>query len=389
MDRPTYRMPFDGSTRVPSAPMAARKRLGEMLVDAKVITPQQLQLALQAQLIYGGRLGTNLVELDYITERFLARFLSHELNIPAATDAEIASPPIGALQSVSAEQAKKYGVIPISRNKNVLEVAMIEPSDLRALDELAFQTGLQIKPKVATELMVLSALERLYGIERKNRYIRLAGDRRPDSDGDDVPLRQGVTAENSVSDLPDLTRELSVHVPTLSPLPPQATIAETVQRIAAADSPEAVLDAVMAVWDPHFDGKILVFAATGGTALEIVLATGPLDFRARARGLQIPAADGNVLQLVVQSQSALAGIAASTPANEAMFAAIDDDPSTPILVMPLVVAGKVACVFLGLGPRASLDEATIRLFGIYLDKAAIQMEILQLRRRLLRLPEDV
>jgi hypothetical protein len=141
--------------------MAARKRLGEMLVDAKVITPHQLQAALQAQLIYGGRLGTNLVELDYISERFLARFLARELGLPAATDAEIANPPTVALQSLNAEQAKKYGVIPISRNKNVLEVAMIEPSDLRALDELSFQTNCQIKPKVATELMVLSSLERL------------------------------------------------------------------------------------------------------------------------------------------------------------------------------------------------------------------------------------
>src|SRR5688572_10071622 len=103
-------------------------------------------------MIYGGRLGTNLVELDYITEEFLSQFLASKLRLPCVRPQEMENVAPEVLALVDAQTAQKYQVIPLKREKKSLEIAMLDPTDLKALDELAFKTGCLIKPKVAAEL---------------------------------------------------------------------------------------------------------------------------------------------------------------------------------------------------------------------------------------------
>ncbi len=148
-------------------------KLGEALVKEGFITPQQLTMALERQVIFGGRIGTNLVELGVIKEGELLQFLSKYFRIPAVPIRELNSIPEEVIASLNKETAEKYRLIPFKRERNRLHVAMLNPKDIKAIDELRFSTGFDIIPYAITELRLLFALEKYYGIKRDLRYISI------------------------------------------------------------------------------------------------------------------------------------------------------------------------------------------------------------------------
>ena len=155
-------------------------RIGDLLVQNSVITTVQLNEALKAQKTYGGRLGTNLIELGYISEQSLATFLAVQLKLPAAGAGDLDSIAQAALDLVPKDLAQKYRIVPISVSGKKLSVAMADPTDLRAIDDLAFRTGHLIQPMVAPDVLLAYALEKHYGVRRESRYVRLSG--APDSE---------------------------------------------------------------------------------------------------------------------------------------------------------------------------------------------------------------
>ncbi len=150
-------------------------KLGELLVKHHMITEGQLAEALRAQHTFGGRLGTNLVELGYLSDQALTKFLSAQLSIPAIGSGELDSISQDALAAMPRPTAEKYRVVPLSISGRKLRVATAEPTDLKALDEISFATGCSIQPFVAPELLITYALEKYYGIIRRTRYVRLTG----------------------------------------------------------------------------------------------------------------------------------------------------------------------------------------------------------------------
>lgn len=152
--------------------MAAK--LGTLLSEAGVITREQLEEALQAQVMFGGRIGTNLIELGFITEEFLAQFLSKQLRIPycAAEDLQNISPEI--LAAMPRELAAKHRAVPVRLAGKHLWVAMVDPTTLSAVDEIAFATNLKVNSMIAPEVRVIEALERFYKIPKDQRYVALS-----------------------------------------------------------------------------------------------------------------------------------------------------------------------------------------------------------------------
>jgi type IV pilus assembly protein PilB len=136
-------------------------RLGDRLVAEKLITPDQLQRALAEQKGSADKLGTILVRLQFITEDSLVSFLSKQYAIPAITVAQV-DPDPDVLKLVPEQIAKKHGVLPIKRMGNTLTLAMADPTNVFALDDVGFMTGLQIQPVVASEAAIRKAFERLY-----------------------------------------------------------------------------------------------------------------------------------------------------------------------------------------------------------------------------------
>ncbi|MGH7365002.1 MAG: type IV-A pilus assembly ATPase PilB [Candidatus Rokuibacteriota bacterium] len=136
-------------------------RLGDRLVAEKLITPEQLQRALAEQKGSADKLGTILVRLQFITEDSLVSFLSKQYAMPAITVAQV-DPDPDVLKLVPEQIAKKHSVLPIKRMGNTLTLAMADPTNVFALDDVGFMTGLQIQPVVASEAAIRKAFERLY-----------------------------------------------------------------------------------------------------------------------------------------------------------------------------------------------------------------------------------
>ena len=136
-------------------------RLGDRLVAEKLISAEQLQRALAEQKGSADKLGTILVRLQFITEDSLVSFLSKQYAMPAITVAQV-DPDPDVLKLVPEQIAKKHSVLPIKRIGNVLTLAMADPTNVFALDDVGFMTGLQIQPVVASEAAIRKAFERLY-----------------------------------------------------------------------------------------------------------------------------------------------------------------------------------------------------------------------------------
>jgi type IV pilus assembly protein PilB len=141
--------------------MANTNRLGELLVREKLISLSQLRNAQEEQQKSGGNLGFTLARLGYISDDEITNFLSQQYRVPTIDladyeiDAEI-------VKLVSKEQCEKHKVVPVSRTGNALIVAMADPTNLHAIDDLKFLTSYNIEPVIASETAILATIEKYY-----------------------------------------------------------------------------------------------------------------------------------------------------------------------------------------------------------------------------------
>lgn len=137
-------------------------RLGELLVRENLISLQQLQKAQDEQRKAGGRLGFNLTKLGYIEESELTAFLSKQYGVPSINLAEFEIDP-DVIKLVPQEVAEKHQVIPVNRAGASLIVAMADPSNIFAIDDLKFLTGYNIEVVVASDGAIRESIEKYYG----------------------------------------------------------------------------------------------------------------------------------------------------------------------------------------------------------------------------------
>jgi len=141
--------------------MANTNRLGELLVREKLISLSQLRTAQEEQQKGGGNLGFALAKLGYISDDEITNFLSQQYRVPTIdlTDYEIEA---DIVKLVSKEQCEKHRVVPVSRTGNSLIVAMADPTNLHAIDDLKFLTSYNIEPVIASETAILATIEKYY-----------------------------------------------------------------------------------------------------------------------------------------------------------------------------------------------------------------------------------
>ncbi|MCZ6600480.1 MAG: general secretion pathway protein GspE, partial [Acidobacteria bacterium] len=149
------------------------KLLGEVLLQAGIIGESQLQEALDAQLVYGGHLGTCLLELGYIDEEQLGQVLAETFGVKYVAPELLRNIPNEIIDFFSRSLVEKYQAIPFGRTEKGIHVAMINPRNLVALDEISFVSSHRSIPWVSPELRVLQAMERYYGTTRKLRYVTI------------------------------------------------------------------------------------------------------------------------------------------------------------------------------------------------------------------------
>ena len=140
------------------------KKLGELLLDAKKITEKDLLRALTEQKAYGDKLGKVIVKLGMLSEKEIIDTVSKQLNIPIV-DIKNLEIPEDVISLITADMAKNSMVIPVMRRHNVLKLAMVDPLDIDATDEVARHVMMEIEPLILPEGELRQALEKYYGLK--------------------------------------------------------------------------------------------------------------------------------------------------------------------------------------------------------------------------------
>ena len=136
-------------------------RIGDLLLKEKRITPAQLQEALNYQKTNGGKLGLNLVKLGFVTDEEITSLLSKQYSVPSInlTQFEIDQ---SVIKLIPADTAQKYQIVPLSRSGATLTIAITDPTNVFAMDDIKFMTGYNVEPVVASETAVTDAIKRYY-----------------------------------------------------------------------------------------------------------------------------------------------------------------------------------------------------------------------------------
>jgi type IV pilus assembly protein PilB len=148
-------------------------KLGEILLKENLISPDQLKQALEHQKANGGRLGNTLVKLGFMSDDEVTAVLSHQYGVPSINLNYFEVDP-GVTKLIPMETALKFQVLPLSRVGSSLTLAMVDPTNVFAMDDIKFMTGFNIEPVVASETAIAEAIRKNYGsIEEQERKREL------------------------------------------------------------------------------------------------------------------------------------------------------------------------------------------------------------------------
>lgn len=405
-------------------------KLGEILVKSGDVTMEELNEALKSQVIFGGRLGTNMIEMGYINEEKLAIALGKLFSIRYIQGDDVMNIPECALHLLPKQLVEKHKVLPLVLDKRRLSLAMVDPGNFVTLEELSFVTGFVIEPVVCPEIRMIAALEKHYSIPRNRRYIKIQGLSRatprkqsqslpPDiSSHEDQGGRQiakeecpfaNIDISSEVNLVPadsaltvELTHEVEVgdvtietdRPPALKPLSvdskqpangessnPESldTLSST---LAEAGNRDDIAEAIIRYTGKRFD-HVALFIIKGGMASGWVGQSGGKNIE-NFQMLTIPLDSPSVIQLVNEGRSIYIGPISDTPCNSIMLKGLGvGTPSTSVLI-PLLMMGRVVTVFYADGSGDKISDQVQELKTI-VAKAAIAFEILILKNKLLSL----
>ncbi len=365
-------------------------RLGELLIHNKLLTKEQLEEALQAQVIFGGKLGTILIEMGLISEKILAGALSKLLKIPCAQPGELQKIPEAVIKIISPELAEKYQAIPMAVNGRKLTLAMANPHDLKAVDDIGFRTGYIVRPILGLEVRLVFALEHYYGIKRAMRYIAPPKQVRQELDQLEKPAKSedeflGRPGSEQVYSPPAKPEPLVVAPPETNKSEELAeeavSLAETSRALVAVRNRDDVADAVIRHLGVRFKRAVL-FMVVGGQI------TG---WRSARNGQpivgldesQLPVSEPSVLKTAIDSQSYFLGPIPATGANLALISLLGKPAPATVLILPLVMMGRVVGLIYLDDPDIALAEVLPDLHFLA-SKILLAFELLILHNKILR-----
>ncbi|MSN25141.1 MAG: hypothetical protein GJV46_04650 [Geobacter sp.] len=372
-------------------------KLGELLLKEKLITPEQLDEALKSQVIFGVKLGSSLVELGYITDEQLCTFLSQKLGVPFAGPRALSSVPADVLALVPAEMAEKYRVVPIKIDGKKLALAMSDPTDFKAIDEVSFVTGCVIHTYIVPDVRITSALSRLYHIRGDIRYVRIeaevASKRRISSK--DVEIQQPEMIE--IPMMSESGELLNVQIPLefegFAHLPEykesgysdsNSIDCYSVDQLSLDFASAKNRDQVADVFVKYLGQEFTV------CALFIIRNNTAVGWRGISSGSKIEDLDKlslllskpSVLRDVFESQQFEIGTLIHTPENAQLLKALSISSQTPILVVPVVMHRKIVAAVV---VSADMDALGKRLQELQklVYKASLAFEMLIIKSKIM------
>jgi len=335
-------------------------RLGELLVQHRVITEAQLAEGLKAQQLFGGRIGTNLVELGYVSEQGLTKFLSTQLNIPAIDSRELDAIPGDALAALPLATVEKYRVVPLSISGRKLRVATADPTDLSAIDEISFATGLTITPLVAPELLITYALEKYYGISRPLRYVRLIHSAEAQAEllqsneyptPAPIPPSDGYDLRQATKDLAEMTQSQGVFT--------------VLKRFAEQDFERAIIFVVR-------DQKVMGWDQIGCPIAKSDLRQFSLDLT------------GNpLLALALDSTAAFVGSVPADHSGDWLVSQLQLEPNRAVFALSIAVNHQGVILVLAGSPKKGELAGQVDLYRMLGAKVSYSLQMVSLRKKIL------
>ncbi len=310
--------------------------IGEILVEMNACTAQELQAALQTQSIFGGRLGTNLLELGIVDERQLASALSRAHGLPCVSDD--VEPEPDAIAAVSAELVERFGVVPLHADDRHLRVAVIDPRNLASLDDLAFATGRTVEAVVAPEARLWTLMRRFYGIEKTLRGLAV---------DDDLEMAPG--RARALAPEPDEATRVVSH-------------AEALRLMEQVKDP-VVLSALLVRGAASTVGRA-VFLKSHGDRAVAWLGAGRL-LGGDVRGVEVPLGRDTIFGAAADLRAPVLAPVVASAATARFFTSLDGPLPMNALVAPVILRGRaVALLYCDLGPGGTLREEALRLLEL-------------------------
>ena len=353
-------------------------KLGELLVQNGLITKTQLREALEAQLVFGGRLGTNLVELGMTSTASLAEFLARQLEVGSLEPSELDFLPEEARLALPVDLVERYQIVPLRVEKRTLTLAMADPTDLAAVDAVAFHTGLRIVPVVAPELLVLYALEKFYGITRPNRYIRVG--EAFDQTGFDTAAGFGH----------DVTDAVSFAIPAPRQDDSEAYgLREAAVDLVSIDRHSQALDILRRAVHTAFE-RVVILALDdrsariwGQVGCEIppeIPRTGVGD---PVQGFEIPLEQSRLFLAIAHMEAPAFEPHPRGERDALLLRLLGAPQGEPFLALPIRPRGRSAvAVALAAAPRTPATDPLVSL-GLLASKTADALDLVRLKRRIL------
>ena len=369
-------------------------KLGELLLKEKMVTPDQLDEALKNQMIYGIRLGSSLIEMGYIDEDVLASLLSTKLGVPCVGRKELAEVSKDLLHNFPRRLVEAYHVVPLKLEGHRLSLAMTDPTDFAALEEIGFITGYVVQPYIAPDVHISRALAKYYNISGGEfRYQQVADQRR----------KNGVAAaaKPATITIPTITETgelLNVAIPAefegfaslhgdepddaylLSEDVSRYTVDRVSLDFAAARTRDDVANVFITYLGQEFSTAAL-FIVRGNAAIGwrgISAGEKVSDFADLSLLLSKP----SVLRDVIEGRNFSMGTLVNTPENRQILKVLQIRPETSLLVLPVIMLNKVVAVVLVSADMNALGRRLAELQKL-VRKASLAFEMLIIKNKIL------
>jgi len=190
-------------------PRALRKEIGELLVEEQFITERQLQKAVEKSRASGDSVQKILVNLGYVTEKDIVGVIGKEMGVPFVDlDESDVDPELA--RSIPEHLAQRYKVIPVSQEGNTLTIAMVDPLNVIAIDDIRLITGFDIKPVISTEDAIVRAISRHFGTTELAEVEETVKDLSASDFGSSVEVEEEAEEEISLDKLKELVDEAPI-----------------------------------------------------------------------------------------------------------------------------------------------------------------------------------
>ena len=394
MDLPQYQ----------STQKSSQRRLGECLLAEGLINSSQLDEAIEYQCIYGGKLGTSLIELGLIEEDQMAKVLSQQLRLHYINPELLMNVPPAVLNLVPDKIALKHQIVPYHKDGKKLYVAINNISNLKLIDELSFQLGHIIIPLAIPEIRLMLALKKHYGMLLSPRYETLAGqlNRRnlavkkitPKKDDSKIeqtrertePLSMQEEKESEPPSWPLLGEEEYAGDEQIedsyfsdAPEREEEKAVDLLHILAAANERDDIARGIINYLKVEFPVCAL-FMVRGETATGW-LAAGQWSKR-RFDQLTVQLTEYSVLNLVVTNRAHYLGPISATEQNRKIMDFFGSHPPQNCLAIPLMVQNRLVSILYVQGALEQLEQHFAELHYIA-GKAEMAFKLLILKNKIL------